>query len=79
MGKTIGQKGWTEGRQRAVIQLLVVRGKSAWDLIRGAGSPFALANELNAFRTRVCPPYVVCLAKRPLYAPPTAMNELMCE
>lgn len=56
-----------------MIQLLV-RGKSAWDLIRGAGSPL-LANELNAFGTRVCSPYVVCFAKRLLYALLTRMNE----
>lgn len=37
---------------------------------RGAGSsPFALANELNAFRTRVSPPYVVCFSLKDLCTP----------
>lgn len=52
----------------------LVRGKSAWDLIRGAGSPLS-ANELSAFGTRVYSPYVVCFAKRALYALLTRMNE----
>lgn len=36
MGETIGQKGWDRRQAESVVIQLLVRGKSAWDLIRAA-------------------------------------------
>lgn len=70
MGETIGQKGWDRRQAERGDSIAGTWQKRVGFNTRGAGSsPFALANELNAFRTRVSPPYVVCFSLKDLCTP----------
>ena len=67
MGETPGQKAGSGETYAERFNCWYWWQKRVGFNTRRAGSPL-LANELNAFRTRVCSPYVVCFAERLLYA-----------